>query len=164
MIRTLHEFKKNIKKRRLPAKINNRPTNVADNFSSFTFTLADLGIINLEMKFSIRKLEFPVHVCGISTEYVHRRRQQGYVFAAVCLLIACYHDQPTLQNMPRCVKSCKPAGGLRREIHTHTRLTALFLGLPRRAGTRKVKPIWILLKQERVSGSGINWAVCKSAP
>ena len=32
------------------------------------------------------------------------------------------------------------------------------------AGTRKVKPIWILLKQEAVSGSGISWAVCKSAP
>jgi len=56
-----------------------------------------------------------------------------------------------------------------------------FSGLPRWAGTRKVKPIWILLKQERVSGSGIkpicillnqetvsgsgiSWDVCKSAP
>jgi len=25
------------------------------------------------------------------------------------------------------------------------------------------KPIWLLLKQERVSGSGISWAICKSA-
>ena len=48
--------------------------------------------------------------------------------------------------------------------HTHTRLTALCPGLPRWAGTRKVKPIWILLQQETVSGSGISWAVCKSAP
>ena len=48
--------------------------------------------------------------------------------------------------------------------HTHTRLTALFPGLPGSAGTRKVKPIWILLKRETVSGSGISWAVCKSAP
>ena len=47
--------------------------------------------------------------------------------------------------------------------HTHTRLTALRPGLPRWAGTRKVKPIWILLKQETVSGSGISWAICKSA-
>ena len=46
----------------------------------------------------------------------------------------------------------------------HTRLTALCPGLPRWAGTRKVKPIWILLKQETVSGSGISWAVCNSAP
>jgi len=29
---------------------------------------------------------------------------------------------------------------------------------------RKVKPIWILLKQETVSGSGISWDICKSAP
>jgi len=40
---------------------------------------------------------------------------------------------------------------------THTCLTALFPGLPKWAGTRKVKPIWILLKQETVSGSGISW-------
>ena len=42
--------------------------------------------------------------------------------------------------------------------HTHTRLMALFPGLPGWAGTRKVKPIWILQKQETVSGSGISWA------
>ena len=39
-----------------------------------------------------------------------------------------------------------------------------FPGLPRWAGTRKVEPIWILLKQETVSGSGISWAICQSAP
>jgi len=40
--------------------------------------------------------------------------------------------------------------------HTHTRLTALCPWLPGWAGTRKVKPIWILLEQETVSGSGIS--------
>ena len=45
--------------------------------------------------------------------------------------------------------------------HTHTRLTALCPGLPGWASTRRVKPIWILLKHETVSGSGISWAVCK---
>ena len=39
-----------------------------------------------------------------------------------------------------------------------------FPGLPRWAGTRKVKSVWILLKQETVSGSDISWAICKSAP
>jgi len=48
--------------------------------------------------------------------------------------------------------------------HRHTRLTALCPGLPGWAGTRKVKPIWILLKQETVSGSGTSWVMCKSAP
>ena len=48
--------------------------------------------------------------------------------------------------------------------HTHTRLTALFSGTTQVSLTRKVKPLWILLKQETVSGSGISWAICKSAP
>ena len=48
--------------------------------------------------------------------------------------------------------------------HAHTRLTALCPGLPGWASTRKTKPIWILLKQETASGSGISWAICKSAP
>jgi len=54
--------------------------------------------------------------------------------------------------------------GIFKQIHTRTRLMAFCLGLPGSAGTRKVKPIWILLKQETVSGSGISWAICKSAP
>ena len=35
---------------------------------------------------------------------------------------------------------------------------AFFPGLPGWAGTRKLKPIWILLKQETLSG--ICWAIC----
>jgi len=49
-------------------------------------------------------------------------------------------------------------------LYTHTLLTAFLRGLPGWAGTRKVKLIWILLKQETASGSGISWAICKSAP
>jgi len=45
---------------------------------------------------------------------------------------------------------------------THTSLTALCPGLTGWASTKEVKPIWILLKQETVSG--ISWAVCKSVP
>ena len=48
--------------------------------------------------------------------------------------------------------------------YSHTHLTAFCPGLPGWASTRKLKPIWILLKQEIVSGSGISWAICKSAP
>jgi len=58
----------------------------------------------------------------------------------------------------------QPSAHRNRLAHPHTHLTALFPGLQRWAGTRKVKPIWILLKQETVSGSGISWAICKSAP
>jgi len=41
---------------------------------------------------------------------------------------------------------------------------ALCPRLPGLAGTRKVKPVWILLKQEALSGSGISLVVCKPAP
>ena len=54
---------------------------------------------------------------------------------------------------------------------SHTSITATLLAhtqpfncpLSGTTGVRKVKTIWILLKQETVSGSGISWAVCKSA-
>ena len=49
--------------------------------------------------------------------------------------------------------------GQRSGTHTHTHpLTALFRDYP-----GEPVPIWILLKQETVSGSGISWAICKSA-
>ena len=50
-------------------------------------------------------------------------------------------------------KSIRPV-----DTYTHT-FNGLLSGT-----TGKVKPIWILLKQETVSGSGISWAICKSAP
>ena len=54
---------------------------------------------------------------------------------------------------------------LNTHTHTHTHpFNGPFRGLPRWAGTRKVKPIWILPKQETVSGSVISWAICHSAP
>ena len=60
------------------------------------------------------------------------------------------------QNIPHCVLSLRKT--------THVTHTDLCPGLPRWAGTKKAKPIWILLKQETVSGSGMSWAICKSAP
>ena len=58
--------------------------------------------------------------------------------------------------------NCRRSNSNCAHTRLHKRLTALFPGLSRSAGTRKVKPIWILLKQETVSGSGISWAICKS--
>ena len=72
---------------------------------------------------------------------------------AECNIYNCLVDQQSVYK-----------SSLTTHTHTHTRLTALCPGLPGWAGTRKVKKIWILLKQETVSGSGISWAICKSAP
>ena len=51
----------------------------------------------------------------------------------------------------------------RTHTHTHT-FNGPWSGTTRVSRYKKGKPIWILLKQETVSGSGIHWAICKSAP
>ena len=49
--------------------------------------------------------------------------------------------------------------------HTHTHpFNGPLSGTTQVSRYQKGKPIWVLLKQETVSGSGISWAVCKSAP
>ena len=47
----------------------------------------------------------------------------------------------------QCYLHCLRTWKAHTHTHTHTRLTALFPRLPGWAGTRAVKPIWILLKQ-----------------
>ena len=49
---------------------------------------------------------------------------------------------------------------------THICFTALLTlsVITRVSWYQKGKPIWILLKQETMSGSGISWAICISAP
>ena len=77
--------------------------------------------------------------------------------STVCLKQKLSYHRLVATTWVRYVNGCTTVG------HTHTRLTALIPGLPGWASTRKVKPIWILLKQKTVSGSGIIWAICKSA-
>ena len=49
-------------------------------------------------------------------------------------------------------------------LHTHTHpFDGPLSGTTRVSRYQKGKPIWILLKQETVSGSGISWVICKSA-
>jgi len=85
----------------------------------------------------------------------------AYIVYQVCFFIfplrtIIHHQLPTASKV---VVVSEQVSHTHARTHTHTpRLTALFPGLPGWAGTRKVKPIWILLKQETVSGSGISWA------
>ena len=46
----------------------------------------------------------------------------------------------------------------------HYVFNSTFSGTTQVSWYQKGKPIWILLKKETASGSGISWAVCKSAP
>jgi len=49
-------------------------------------------------------------------------------------------------------------------IYNNTHLMALCPGYPGVPVPERLKPVRILLKQETVGGSGISWAICKSAP
>ena len=51
---------------------------------------------------------------------------------------------------------------LHADTHTHP-FNGPLSGTTQVGRYQKVKPIWILLKQETVIGSGISWAICKSS-
>ena len=57
-----------------------------------------------------------------------------------------------------------PPNQQRHYLVLHTPFYGPLSGTTQVSGYQKVKTIWILLKQEAVSGSGISWAICKSAP
>ena len=88
-------------------------------------------------------------------------RLGGMVQWSSILVVTSHVVQRRVGGMCVCVWICICMNFVaERHLWTHTHLTALFPGLPGWAGTRKVKPIWILQKQEAVSGSGISWAIC----
>ena len=135
------------------------PTWLSDVLSSSVLWCCQHGRWFLTL--SLCFLASPVHYVGLlqcsgisnaqitslcSASYVSWQRDT----ACICCWMPCRSTAAT---------ECQPCS-----THTHTCLTALCPGLPRWAGTRKVKPVWILLKQETMSGSGISCAICKSAP
>ena len=95
-----------------------------------------------------------IHFSQFVDVYVYRKQ----VFWAVKLRASC--TNASVMSMLNSAEALHT----HTHTHTHTRLMALCPTLPEWAGTRKLKLIWILLKQETVSGSGICWVICKSAP
>jgi len=94
---------------------------------------------------------------------------QAWLFFVYFCIYYCFLTHLQTTNLLWPADSASEVYDLRRYMthtptHTHTHLMALFPGLPRWADTRKVKPIWILVEQETMSGNGISWAICKSAP
>ena len=66
------------------------------------------------------------------------------------------------QNIPHCHHKISQMT-LQITLITHTHpFNGPFSGTTRVSRYQKGKPIWILLKQETVSGSGINWAVAST--
>jgi len=132
---------------------------------------------------SFKTLDVLLTCIGHSHYEVNLTRTLFYMLQLICLCFMCHLE--SVRSVPHCrcfiesIKQVLKMGflqgtilphyrvtviGVFLSVHTHTHLTALFLGLPGWAGTRKAKTIWILLKQETLSGSGISWAICKSAP
>ena len=110
------------------------------------------------------------HLVATTTGSSHSRRHHtDVILASSALPPSSSHkvtdhsaslSTPGLYDMANC-------GCCQVRIHTHThthQFNGPCPGLPRWASTRNVKPIWILLELETVSGSGISWAICKSAP
>ena len=92
-------------------------------------------------------------------------RQQGHVDSKTL-----HQQNPPVLNwrcrltQVTCIMAVKRAVGWVGCIHEHTHTHGPFSGTTRVSRYQKCKPIWILLKQETVSGNGISWAICKSAP
>ena len=81
-----------------------------------------------------------------------------------CRCTVCVQLDQTSPTCITCLIAVMPEFHLVKTVitHTHARLTALFRDYPGELVPER-KPIWILLKQETVSGIGISWAICKSA-
>ena len=124
--------------------------------------LPSVRITESWLSWFVRNTTFALHVYRWRNQFSWRRSvrdlphpiRSDFLLLRHCHL-ACHHPRPVCHLL-------LPISLM--DTHTHTRLTAVCPGRPGWAGTRKVKPIWILLKQETVSGSGISWAICKSAP
>ena len=85
----------------------------------------------------------------------------------------CFAFDRTVKYIAMCISAC-PFARISEKPNSHTHTTVLLLlwnmsGTTRvsryqKGKTRKVKTNLDLLEQEIVSGSGICWAICKSAP
>jgi len=69
---------------------------------------------------------------------------------------------PTSFKLRSSIKTVNITANIKQCMKTYTCLTAFFPGQPGYAVTRRVKPIWILMKQETMGGGGITWTIFKS--
>jgi len=89
-------------------------------------------------------------------------------------MVGLVHDIAIFEHLINCNIMYKPyccvttpptvyitLGKIRNDQHT---FNGPLSGTTQVSRYQKGKPIWILLKQETECGSGISWAVCKSAP
>ena len=129
------------------------------SFSVLAISVVFICIITVNKCMNVKSLDlrtFPVYFIKSSMKILHYSRDSA--------LMSNQHNQDndSKQSVQRSLSHTHTHTHYT-HTRTHTRLMALFPGLPGWAGTRNVKPIWILLKPETVSCSGISWDICKSA-
>jgi len=98
-----------------------------------------------------------LQVAPSGESYEGKRRPGRKQWQTTARYMAWFTSRHLLCGLNACTPGSAPGPMLGNEhgktlplpLHTHTNLTAIFLGLPRWAGTKNVKPIWILLKQKR---------------
>jgi len=119
-------------------------------------------------------LEVPKVVFLVRVEYGRRQLNSEVSVTNGRMLChwASYRCYSTNVLCCRCCGWCCTLAHARAHTHTHTTVLLLFWNLSgstqvsryQKGKTRKVKTHLHLLEQEIVSGSGICWAICKSAP
>ena len=142
---------------KLISPLNNRSLFNATRQSACLFhtstvvSTSQIVTIQDEKDFDTRVLqsEKPVIVDFFATYVAFR-------FVAVCHYDHCGMLFIGVTTYALCVSSGMDVSRCK-QTYTHTHI-------PWWAGVRKVKPMWILQKQETVSVSGISWTICKSAP
>ena len=122
---------------------------------------------------TLRKMQLVVDsvVCyelGVSTLFCHGAVVNDDDFVSVL------NSWQTMSDNEACTTNLRLIKCLLHHLHSHTHKKPAWTyihpfngplsGTTRVSRYQKGKTIWILLKQEAVSGSGISWAICKSAP
>ena len=102
-----------------------------------------------------------------STTWTHLRQMIQCLYRCISMIhhryAAAHHSNIVNNTITVIINDTTVHLPTRTHTHTHP-FNGPSPGLPRWASTKKLKPIWILLRQETVSGSDIRRATCKSAP
>jgi len=121
---------------------------------------ATVGRICRKGRFQAGNERVRIYLRFLSAALMAVRRTDGIttgVESVVLAAAACNNHSQQLNSTAR----------LLQWLHTHTHTHSFngpFSGTTRVSQYQKGKPIWILLEQETVSGSGISWAICTFAP
>jgi len=88
--------------------------------------------------------------CSVTRDLLHSGQTVVADMPACCLSCAQFSYQLPDLMWQNCLLHCLLVSWVITHTHTHPLLTTRCPGLPRWAGTRKVKPVWILMKHPTI--------------